>query len=180
MLYSTAYVNPKPLHFSHRGWWRTGTGCPRRLWMPHPWRRWKPGWMWLWATLHIAGGLKLDDNCVPFQPRPFYDSMIQWFCDDSLLSCLQGPPGAQLPPTFCPLWHGCDNTSVVPRADNCPLSGQKYYFETLFWISDKFLMKLMEGVEVSASVQCASSSCPEENAVQIEAVRFPCPYLYAL
>lgn len=31
-------------------------------------------------------------------------------------------------------------------------------------------MKLMEGVEVSASVQCASSSCPEENAVQIEAV----------
>jgi len=24
--------------------------------------------------LHIAGGLKLDDHCVPFQPRPFYDS----------------------------------------------------------------------------------------------------------
>ena len=30
---------------------------------------------WL-ATLHIAGGLKLDDHCGPFQPRPFYDSMI--------------------------------------------------------------------------------------------------------
>ena len=29
---------------------------------------------WL-ATLHIAGGLKLDDHCGPFQPRPFYDSM---------------------------------------------------------------------------------------------------------
>ena len=28
---------------------------------------------WL-ATLHIAGGLKLD-HCGPFQPRPFYDSM---------------------------------------------------------------------------------------------------------
>ena len=27
---------------------------------------------WL-ATLHIAGGLKLDDQCGPFQPRPFYD-----------------------------------------------------------------------------------------------------------
>ena len=26
-------------------------------------------------TLHIAGGLKLDDHCGPFQPRPFYDSM---------------------------------------------------------------------------------------------------------
>ena len=37
------------------------------------------GWMWLWAawwlaTLHIAGGLKLDDDCGPFQPRPFCDS----------------------------------------------------------------------------------------------------------
>ena len=30
---------------------------------------------WL-ATLHIAGGLKLDDHC-PFQPRPFCDSMIK-------------------------------------------------------------------------------------------------------
>ena len=29
---------------------------------------------WL-VTLHIAGGLKLDDHCGPFQPR-FYDSMI--------------------------------------------------------------------------------------------------------
>jgi len=30
---------------------------------------------WL-VTLHIAEGLKLDDHCSPFQPRPFYDSMI--------------------------------------------------------------------------------------------------------
>ena len=27
---------------------------------------------WL-ATLHIAGGLKLNDHCGPFQPRPFYN-----------------------------------------------------------------------------------------------------------
>ena len=26
---------------------------------------------WWLATLHIAGGLKLDDHCGPFQPRPF-------------------------------------------------------------------------------------------------------------
>ena len=32
--------------------------------------------VWLLATLHIAGGLKLDDHCGPFQPRPFCDSMI--------------------------------------------------------------------------------------------------------
>ena len=35
--------------------------------------------VWLLATLHIAGGLKLDDHCGPFQPRPFYDSMILYF-----------------------------------------------------------------------------------------------------
>ena len=28
------------------------------------------------ANLHIVGGLKLDDHCGPFQPRPFYDSTI--------------------------------------------------------------------------------------------------------
>ena len=32
--------------------------------------------IWWLATLHIAGGLKLDDHCGPFQPRPFYNSMI--------------------------------------------------------------------------------------------------------
>ena len=31
--------------------------------------------VWWLATLHTAGGLKLDDHCGPFQPRPFYDSM---------------------------------------------------------------------------------------------------------
>jgi len=32
--------------------------------------------VWWLATLHRAGGLKLDGHCGPFQPRPFYDSMI--------------------------------------------------------------------------------------------------------
>ena len=32
--------------------------------------------VWWLVTLHIAGGLKLDDHCGPFQPRPFYDSVI--------------------------------------------------------------------------------------------------------
>jgi len=30
--------------------------------------------VWWLVTLHIAGGLKLDGHCGPFQPRPFYDS----------------------------------------------------------------------------------------------------------
>ena len=33
----------------------TGTGCPRRLWMPHPWRHSRPGWMWLWAAWSGGG-----------------------------------------------------------------------------------------------------------------------------
>ena len=32
--------------------------------------------VWWLATLHIAGGLKLDGHCDPFQPRPFYDFVI--------------------------------------------------------------------------------------------------------
>ena len=27
--------------------------------------------VWWLVTLHIAGGLKLDGHCGPFQPRPF-------------------------------------------------------------------------------------------------------------
>jgi len=26
-----------------REWWGTGTGCPEKLWMPHPWRQSRPG-----------------------------------------------------------------------------------------------------------------------------------------
>jgi len=32
---------------------------------------------WL-ATLHVAGGLKLDDDCGPFRRRPFYDSIGEY------------------------------------------------------------------------------------------------------
>jgi len=34
--------------------------------------------VWWLVTLHIAGGLKLDDHCGPFQPIPFYDSVINF------------------------------------------------------------------------------------------------------
>ena len=32
--------------------------------------------VWWLATLPTAGGWKLDDHCGPFQPRPFYGSVI--------------------------------------------------------------------------------------------------------
>jgi len=30
--------------------------------------------VWWLVTLPIAGGLKLNDHCGPFQPRPFHDN----------------------------------------------------------------------------------------------------------
>jgi len=36
--------------FFTQRWWHTGTGCPRRLWMPHRWKHSRPVWMWLWAA----------------------------------------------------------------------------------------------------------------------------------
>jgi len=54
--------------------------------MPHPLEAFKArldvalgSLVWWLATLHIAGGLKLHDHCGPFQPRPFYDSVILCF-----------------------------------------------------------------------------------------------------
>ena len=32
--------------------------------------------VWWLATLHIAGGLKLDDHCGPFQCRSFCDMIL--------------------------------------------------------------------------------------------------------
>ena len=31
--------------------------------------------VWWLDTLRVAKGLKLDDHCGPFQPRPFYDTL---------------------------------------------------------------------------------------------------------
>ena len=36
--------------FLQREWRGAGTGFPERLWMPHPWKCSRPGWMRLWAA----------------------------------------------------------------------------------------------------------------------------------
>ena len=69
--------------FSPRGWWHTGTSCPRRLWVPHPWRHSRPGWMWLWAAwsggwlpcIYSRGGWNMMIIMVLFNPG---HSMILW------------------------------------------------------------------------------------------------------
>ena len=54
--------------------------------MPHPWIHSRPAGcgnqgnlVWWLVALHIAGGLKLNDRCGPFQPRPLYESVEQPF-----------------------------------------------------------------------------------------------------
>jgi len=56
--------------------------CLEKLWVPYLWRYSRPGWMGSWAAELVGGcpahsrGLGLDDFRVPFQPKPFCDSMI--------------------------------------------------------------------------------------------------------
>ena len=40
--------------------------------------------VWWLETLHIAGGLKLNDHCSAFQPRPSCDSVNFLYIDNSL------------------------------------------------------------------------------------------------
>ena len=52
--------------------------------MPHLWRNSRTdvalgSLVWWLVTLHIAGGLKLDDHCGPSQPRLFYGYMVLRF-----------------------------------------------------------------------------------------------------
>jgi len=66
--------------------WRYIIQCPERLWMPHPWRCSRPGWMGPWAAWSsIRGwwpcmqqGVGASWSLGPFQPKPSYDSMILW------------------------------------------------------------------------------------------------------
>jgi len=45
--------------------------------------------VWWLATLLRAEGLKLDDHCGPFQPRPFYDSVMELVADGTLQPSFQ-------------------------------------------------------------------------------------------
>ena len=60
-----------------------------------PWNHSRPGWMGLWATWSrgrcLCRVLELDDLKGPFQPKPFYESMILW-CYVAECSHLQSWP----------------------------------------------------------------------------------------
>ena len=45
--------------------------------------------VWWLVTLHAAGGLKRDDHRGPFQPTPFYDSIILYSYNSNKTAQLQ-------------------------------------------------------------------------------------------
>lgn len=49
--------------FSLRGLWGSGTDCPERLWMPHPYRCLRPVWMWSWATWFVLDIVFCNTAC---------------------------------------------------------------------------------------------------------------------
>ena len=58
------------------------TGCPERLWMPHPHRHSRPGWMWLWAAWS-SGWWPCTWQGVEtrWSLRSFSTQAILWFYD---------------------------------------------------------------------------------------------------
>ena len=98
------------------------------------------------ATLHTAGGLKLDYRCGLFQPRPFCDSLILWFYDSTIpipyksCSASLGEKKACGAPRPCckgrEEWKECMNHEVLlgGRQEQCKSahmgSGQELCFPT--------------------------------------------------
>ena len=66
-----------------RGWWGSGTVCPERLWVLHPWRFSRPGWMgpWVdcgWELCSWQGCWNYMILKVPSSPS---HAVFQWFCE---------------------------------------------------------------------------------------------------
>lgn len=62
-------------------WWSTRTGSSQKMWVPYPWKYWRPGWKERWATWSSTKCPcphqgELHNFSGPFQSKPFYDSMV--------------------------------------------------------------------------------------------------------
>jgi len=72
-----------------------GNGLSREVWVPHPCRHSRPGWMWLWAAWAagwgpaLCGVGELNEHCGPLQARPSCDPM-------GLSVSLWGPHGRSM------------------------------------------------------------------------------------
>jgi len=72
----------------------TGTGCPERCWMPHPWRHSHSGWMgpWpTWCSCRCACSMQGSWTRWPLKvPSNSNDSMIQWYLHQFLAALWEG------------------------------------------------------------------------------------------
>ena len=78
------------------GWWNTGTGCPERWLMPHPWKCSRPGWSRLWATwsswrcpCSLQGGWAKRPLKVPSTPNRSVISSFSSFDPACLLHLIR-------------------------------------------------------------------------------------------
>lgn len=60
---------------------RHWTVFPGKLWMPHPWRSSRPGWMQLWATLRVEGSLTMAGGRIRLSVRSLRTQTILRFYD---------------------------------------------------------------------------------------------------
>ena len=86
--------------------------------------------VWWLATLHIAGGLKLDDHCGPIQPRPFYDSMIILPIQQHLASVWRLHFLILLSSIYVThkITHSISNTLNLTHSQIIPISNSPLYF----------------------------------------------------
>ena len=70
---------------SLRGWWGTGTGCPEKVWMLHPWRCSGPGLVGT-GQLGVAGGSPAHGRGVGagWSLKSLPTQAILWFCGSVL------------------------------------------------------------------------------------------------
>jgi len=65
-------------------WQSTGTGSPERLWMPHPWKHSRSGWMGPWATwLSFRCFCSVQQSWTRWPLRFLSAWMILWFHDST-------------------------------------------------------------------------------------------------
>jgi len=101
--------------FSQRGWWRTGTGCPTRLWMHHPWRHSRPSWMWLWAAWS-SGWRPLDRSpawAFGYWASVQFSPLLLWICSHQHLTSYCSTVNIKFLLSHC-RWS-CLTTDEIPK-----------------------------------------------------------------
>ena len=105
-------------------------------------------------SLLMAGELELDD---PFQPLPFYDSMILWFYDSDSIRAMTRPFGKQvhsdlklIRPSFASWqgWSGMSQTSYQQLLLSCKFSPFERNTALKCWTLNRFYWSLYSKLQL--------------------------------